>query len=210
LNPTIYSRQGAARLGRLLSELGFPTSLLARAAGLSKRTRLDQNSCLQLLSGEVPWSLSDLATLCEAFSKEPGFFLDQQHTPMPTSAIAVPNAEGGESTVWCPPSGIGTHNLHPDAQLRHVTRLIPRMGPTTVGLYVFHLCPIKPSFLKAEAQYVLVEEDGLQVATFDHTTGDAAIFTGSCEATIHRTPLPARDAVIDSVIGEVVGLIIVC
>jgi hypothetical protein len=206
----IYSRQGAARLGQLLSELGFPASLLARSAGLSKRTQLDQNSCLQLLSGDVPWSLSDLATLAEAFSKEPGFFLDQHPTQLPTSAITVPNAEGGEATVWCPPSGIGTYHLRPDSQLRHVTRLIPRMGPTTVGLYVFHLCTITPSLLKADAQYVLDDEEGLQVASFDHSTGDAAIFTGSCEPTIHRVPFAAQDAAFDSVIGEVVGLIIVC
>ncbi len=204
-----YSRRGATRLGRLLSELGFPTSLLDRSAGLAKRTKLDQDSSLHLLSGEVPWSLSNIATLCETFGKEPGFFLDGQHAPLPTSAVTVPSAEGGESTVWCPPAGIGTKKLPPNAQLRHVTRLVPRMGAESVGMYVFCIAEVRPSGLKAGCQYVLSGDDGLEVASFEHATSEAAILTGCCEPTIHRIPLPARDAAIESIIGEVVGLIIV-
>lgn len=189
--------------------MGFPTGLLDRSAGLSERIKLDQDSCLHMLSGEVPWSFSHIATLCDAFGKEPGFFLDRQHAPLPTTAIAVPSAEGGETTVWCPPSGIGTKQLPAGAQLRHVTRLVPRLGPEIVGMYVFYLSTVTAGELKAGSQYVLSGADGLDVASFEHTTSEAAIFTGCSEPTIHRVPLPERDAPFENITGEVVGLIIV-
>lgn len=173
------------------------------------RIGLDQDSCLHILSGDVPWSLVDVAALCDAFGKEPGFFFDQHHAPISTSAISVPSAEGGESTVWCPPSGIGTKKLPSNAQLRHVTRLVPKLGIDTVGMYIFFLSEITASDLKAGCQYILSFEDGLEVVSFESATSEAAVFRGSCEPKIHRITLPDREAQIGLIVGEVVGLSII-
>lgn len=196
-------------MDRLLNELGFPASLLARSEALANRTHLDRQSCLHLMSGDVPWSLSNIAKLCEGFDRQPGFFLDEQHAPLPSKAVTVPSAEGGESTVWCPPDGLGVKKPRPGAHLRHVTRLVPRMGPEVVGMYVFCEAQVTADELTAGCQYVLSSEDGLEVASFEHATGEAAIFTGCCEPTIHRIPLPEQGAIFENITGEVVGLIIV-
>ena len=153
--------------------------------------------------------MSNIAALCDAFGKEPSFFFDQNHAPISTSAISVPSAEGGESTVWCPPAGIGTKKLPAKVQLRHVTRLVPKMGVETVGMYVFCLSEVRASDLKPGCQYILSFDDGLEVASFESATSEAGVLRGCCEPKIHRISLPDREAPIGLIIGEVVGLTII-
>lgn len=211
MNPDqLFSRRAATMLSKLLNDLGYPTALLERAKGLSAQTKIDRDTCLQVLSGEVPWTWTTIERICSSFGKQPGFFLDDHPNPsIPVTAVAVPSAEGGETTVWCPPNGVGQTPPNPDAQLRHVTRLVPRLGQHVVGTYVFRLAPIRPRDLVGGAQYVIRADSGLEVATFEHTTSEAAIFSGSSEMSIHRIQLPSESSSMDQVMGEVLGLIVV-
>lgn len=205
----LFSRRAAAKLSRLLNDLGYPTALLERATTLSETTKMPRETCFQVLSGEVPWTWYTLDRLCETFGKQPGFFLDLQDSSIPVAAVTVPSAEGGESTVWCPPRGLGRSLLNPDEQLRHVTRLVPRVGPDVVGLYVFKVVSVREGDLAETCQYILTNGNGIEVVTFEHRTKEAAIFSGCSDASIHRVLLPITGSPIGEIIGEVVGLIIV-
>lgn len=204
----VYSRRAAASLARLLNELGYPPGLLERSEGLSRKLDLDLSSCLQLLSGEVPWTWSNTDLICRTFGKQPSFFFDAEIATVPASARTVPNADGGESTVWCPPSGLGSKVLSKGDTLRHVTRPVARLGAGTVGLYVYRLAEISANDLIVGEQYVVTCAEGLEVVVYDHSTKDAAIFAGCSESTIHRIE-HAKSGPMEAIVGEVVGLIIV-
>lgn len=202
----IYSRRAAGKLSRLLDEAGFSPRLLERAETLAAKTSLDRNECFHLLSGDVPWSWSSVHKLCSTFDVQPGFFLDESQS-IPASAMPVISAEGGAATVWCPPPGIGQSGGHTKSKLKYVVRAAPLSRTERPSLYVYRIRPVHCSDLIRDGQYVIHQDESLEVATFDHNTADSAIFSGYTDASIMRVPLPSDGNAISGIAGDVVGIV---
>jgi len=202
----IYSRRAAIRLRRLLDECGYPTHLLERANALSSTSKIGMESCLHLLSGDVPWSWSNTHTLCVVFERDPGFFFDEEHAAKPTNAVSVISAEGGATTVWCPPAGLGSKTLTGNTKLRYVVRAVPWFKHEVPGIYVYRARPIQIEDLSPDDLYVLENDGSFEVASLDRITSDSAIFSGHTDASIRRIHLPTDDEAVPGVAGDVIGV----
>lgn len=123
---SLYLR-AASRLRSLLSDIGHPVDALGRATSLAKATGLSKQAASNLMSGIVPWTLDDVAVLCETFGKTAGFFLDPGPDQLiPADSIIVTSSDGGESTVWRAPGGfLESPRTFPKQPLRYISTSSP-------------------------------------------------------------------------------------
>lgn len=193
---------------RLLDELGFPQHLVERSRALSTFLELNLDTCTHLLSGEVPWRWDNIHLLCSNFSKEPGYFFDSEPLKLPSRVSVVTSVEGGASSVWCPPPGLGDRSLPVDAKLSYLVRSVPRVKAELIGMHVFHHRDLLSTEFQKGKQYVLSTEDGYELVEFDHLTNDSAIFIGSTEDVIHRVPISEDSGMVNLILGDVVGVVV--
>ena len=204
----IYAARAAQRLRKILDEAGYPQALLERARGLSRATKLSEQEATHLLSGVVPWCWSHIHAVCMAFSKSPGYLFDEDvQSSIPSKAMVVTSAEGGESTVWCPPAGLGCKGS-PQSKLRYVVRAVGRDGKDKVALFIFCEGFV---FLKDLAEgdlFVMGGDAEREIACFEHVTQGSAIFKGTSEPTIYRRSIATEESgAIEGVLGAVVGVV---
>lgn len=124
---TTLSRRAASRLRDLMVAMGHPFDPLGGPVALAEILNVSRSQATHLLSGVVPWSLDDLASISTVFGKSPGYFLDPDSgRGIPADSSTVTSSDGGEATVWRAPSGfLSSDRVVPHARLEYMTTTSP-------------------------------------------------------------------------------------
>lgn len=107
---TTLVQRAASRLHALLDRNGIPTHPLIRNRHLAADLGVSLQESEALLSGLVPWSMGQLAAICQHFGQRPGYFLDPDvDLSLPADTSSVKSDDGGEPIVWRTPGGHKHH-----------------------------------------------------------------------------------------------------
>jgi hypothetical protein len=205
--------RAASRLQQLLTDTGYQHDPIGRASSLAKKLNRSQREAEALLSGIIPWSLIDVATLCEAFGKSAGYFLDPGPTlQIPTDTELVIAGDGGESTVWrAPPGLLNAPRCSPPAPLRYLSATAADL----FGVQRAKAMHIYEDWSDASRQwprpsvdraYVVEDGGGMLQTMLCRSVGDHSGVFDVYEA--HRSgPLSTVQVGCDKVVGHVIGAI---
>lgn len=223
-----FAQVASKRLTRLLDEQGYPMDLLGRVTAVSKVVGTPPMTTTQLLSGHTPWSWSSLAKVCAAFSKQPGFFLDntQQGASLPSDVEIVTSATGGENIVWRAPSGLSKASHAPGRVLQYVfsaNRILARGGS---NLVIYRRCDVPFEEVLVGTHYVLEDDAGFSIVrakSVNMLEGVVVVVDASSDASarVIRVPIHSfqsnsgdgagnggiEDTGIPRIVGELVGQI---
>lgn len=179
---TDLSKRAATRLDSLLTDLGYTLEPLGRRDAVASYLQISHQQASNMLSGLVAWNFDDLASVCTAFGKDPGFFLDPDDgRSIPRDSAVVKSATGGESIVWRSAGGFLSSPPSPSATLKYIVTSSPSYFTPSVSptLLVYDAAdPIGGSVqCSPKAGYILEDEDGryfpMQCVAVD---GDSAHF----------------------------------
>lgn len=215
------SIRAAQRLNRLLTSLGHPVDTLGRIHSFSLFSKLPQGRANNILSGQVPWTLDDVASMSALFGKPPGYFLDPSDTEnIPPDTRLVVSADGGESSVWRAPSGfVSIPTLAPPVRLRSVTAAARGFfrADSVPTLLVFEDKSPTLSQLAPQQGYIVENEAGqLRPLLLQSIHNDRAVFSARFEKDpALLVPVPGDSDDLDTflaeqssrIVGRVVGAV---
>jgi len=153
---TTLITRASTRLHALLDRCGITTHPLLRHRHLAADLGISMQESEALLSGLVPWSMGQLAKICQYFDQRPGFFLDPGvDMDLPPDTTTVTSTDGGEPIVWRAPGGHKQHNRN-GRSLNYFTimsrshfggNLVPtamiyQKIPDLTGVVPFHECNV--------------------------------------------------------------------
>lgn len=207
----VYAARAAKRLKGLLDEGGYPLDLLGRAGAVSGLLAISQDEAMHLMSGKVPWSWSNIARVCEAFCRSPGYFLDEGgEEPLPSDAKVVTGVGGGESTVWRAPTGLA-RPLPSTARLRYVVLPTPNVPAEARCLRVFNAREVTARQLQTGLEYVIENDEGHDVMRLVRLRDTSAVFEALDDKSTLLVPVAAKTGrspeAAPRVVGDVIGTI---
>ncbi len=206
-----FANRAAARLNKLLDEQGTPFDALGRATAISELLNLSFQGAQQLLSGTVPWSWTQLQSVCDRFERNPGYFLDPEYGgALPSDTQVVPSADGGESIVWRAPRGFLRRPTPQNASLRYLTehRGAAEFPQGSLLVYAEHLLPAAK--IVPGAPYVIARHGALQVMHCTNSRDSLATFEDIREpgvAVVVPFSAPPEDVDIARIAGSVIASI---
>lgn len=172
-----FAERAAARLRKLLDEHGYPFDLLGRSNAISARLGITEQAGQQLLSGVVPWTWQQLASVCSAFQKEPGFFLDKDLSAnLPTDTVAVTSSDGGETIAIRAPKGFLRSSCTPGTRLRYLTERSEASSFKQGSLLIYTEVEMLPGEVHADSIYVVDHHENLEVMRCQSVSAAAASF----------------------------------
>lgn len=206
----IYATRAAGKLGEVLDEQGFPLDLFGRTNALSSRLVMGRSEATNLLSGQVPWTWDQIYRVCQAFSLEPGFLLNESaNEGVPSDTVVVPSVQGADSIVWRVPSGLSGMSTQ-SGPLKYLTLAQNSECGEQVVMCVFRSGQINVADLIVGSGYVLAGEDGgYSVMRFKKLTGKSAQFEGIDDSPTLLLPLSDRDGAGPELVGELVAQIVI-
>lgn len=172
-----FARRAAARLNTLLDESGYPYDLRGRATALGELLETDLQTAQQLLSGLVTWTWTQLAKVCVAFARSPGYFLDEvPGEPLPSDIRLVTGVDGGESLVWRTPRGFLQNPPPAAATLRYFTMRQRAAGHPYGSLLIYAEETFQPHPLNVGRSYVVDRGDGAELMRYQQGHQTVASF----------------------------------
>lgn len=172
-----YAQRAAARLAKLLDEAGYPSDLLGRSNALSAQLQTTSRAGQALLSGIVPWTWAELQSVCAAFSKEPGYFLDATYAGvLPSDTVLVPSSDGGEAVVVRLPTGFLREQFAPGTRLRYLTERSDRSTYAQGNLLIYAETELERGDVQPGGAYVVEHSEVLDVMSCQSVHESVASF----------------------------------
>jgi hypothetical protein len=173
----IFASRAAARLKKFLDEQGAPYDALGRVQFVAEHLRLQSQEANQILGGVVPWTWDQLHAVAQYCDRNPGYFLDERNTSLPSDVLVVPSVDGGETIVWRTPRGWLRRPLRTKS-LSYITQHFANKTLPTGSLLIFEEV-VAAEALEPGLSYVLMCNGGLESATCVEIKGSMASFTSA-------------------------------
>jgi len=172
-----FAERAAARLRKILDEHGYPFDLLGRSNAVSAKLGITDQAGQQILSGIVPWTWTQLETVCMAFQKEPGYFLDKDFSAsLPTDTVAVTSSDGGETIAIRAPKGFLRSSGTPGTRLRYLTERSEASSFKQGSLLIYAEVGMDPGDVQAGNSYVVAHHENLEVMRCQSVSAAVASF----------------------------------